>query len=111
MTDLNERVFTRSDKLSLDRVLDADAFNKYLNGGGGERGFKSVLTEIFGKDYVKDLETLNRALQIASRRALPQEGVVGSAFTDLIRARLGQFTLAGRLFTVGRRIFQSHQIE
>ena len=37
MTDLNERVFTRSDKLSLDRVLDADAFNKYLNGGGGER--------------------------------------------------------------------------
>jgi len=108
LTDLNERVFTRSDKLSLDRVLDADAFNKYLNGGGGERGFKSVLTEIFGKDYVKDLETLNRALQIASRRApAAQEGVVGSAFTDLIRARLGQFTLAGRLFTAGRRIFQA----
>jgi len=108
ITDLNERVFTRSDKLSLDRVLDADAFNKYLNGGGGERGFKSVLTEIFGKDYVKDLETLNRALQIASRKAPGlQEGVVGSAFTDLIRARLGQFTLAGRLFTAGRRIFQA----
>jgi len=108
LTDLNERVFTRSDKLSLDRVLDADAFNKYLNGGGGERGFKSVLTEIFGKDYVKDLETLNRALQIASRKAPGlQEGVVGSAFTDLIRARLGQFTLAGRLFTAGRRIFQA----
>ena len=106
LTDLNERVFKRSDKLSLDRVLDADAFNKYLNGGGGERGYKSALTEIFGKDYVKDLETLNKALQIASRRApAAQEGVVGSAFTDLIRARLGQFTLAGRLFTAGRRIF------
>jgi len=106
ITDLNERVFTRSDKLSLDRVLDADAFNKYLNGGGGERGFKTALTEIFGKDYVKDLETLNKALQIASRKApAAQQGVVGSALTDLIRARLGQFTLAGRLFTAGRRIF------
>ena len=106
ITDLNERVFRRSDKLSLDRVLDADAFNKYLNGGGGERGFKSALTEIFGKDYVKDLETLNKALQIVSRKApAAQQGVVGSALTDLIRARLGQFTLAGRLFTAGRRIF------
>ena len=73
-----------------------------------ERGFKSVLTEIFGKDYVKDLETLNKALQIASRKApVAQQGVVGSAFTDLIRARKGQFTLAGRLFTAGRRIFYS----
>ena len=64
------------------------------------------MTEIFGKDYVKDLETLNKALQIASRKApAAQPGVVGSAFTDLIRARLGQFTLAGRLFTAGRRIF------
>jgi hypothetical protein len=106
ITDLNERVFTRSDKPGLDKVLDADAFNKYLNGGGGERGYKSALTEIFGKDYVKDLETLNKALQIASRKApAAQQGVVGSAFTDIIRARLGQFTLAGRLFTAGRRIF------
>ena len=106
ITDLNERIFKPSDNLSLDRVLDANAFNKYLNGGGGERGFKSALTEIFGKDYVKDLETLNKALQIASRKAPPaQQGVVGSAFTDLIRARLGQFTFAGRLFTAGRRIF------
>jgi len=106
LSDLNERVFRRSDKLSLDRVLDADAFNKYLNGGGGERGYKSALIEIFGKDYVKDLETLNKAIQIASRKApAAQQGVVGSALTDLIRARLGQFTLAGRLFTAGRRIF------
>ena len=106
LTDLNERVFKRSDKLSLDRVLDADAFNKYLNGGGGERGFKTSLKEIFGNEYVKDLELLNKAIQISSRKApAAQQGVVGSAFTDLIRARLGQFTLAGRLFTAGRRIF------
>ena len=106
LSDLNERVFKRSSKLSLDRVLDADAFNKYLNGGGGERGYKAALRELFGDKYVKNLETLNKALQIANRTApSAQQGVIGSAFTDIIRARLGQFTLAGRLFTAGRRIF------
>ena len=63
---------------------------------------------MFGDEYVKNLETLNKALQIANRTApSAQQGVVGSALTDLIRARLGQFTLAGRLFTAGRRIFYS----
>ena len=32
-------------------------------------------------------------------------GVFGSAFSDVIRARLGQFTLMGRLFTASRRIY------
>ena len=64
------------------------------------------MTEIFGKDYVKDLETLNKALQIASRKApAAQQGVVGSALTDIIRARLGQFTLG--IVTASRRIFQN----
>ena len=30
----------------------------------------------------------------------------GSAFSDIIRARLGQFTLPGRLFTAARRIYK-----
>ncbi len=92
----------------MDRVLDAPAFDRYLNGGGGERGYKTILKEVFGDKYVKDLELLNRAVQISSRAApTAQQGVVGSALTDLIRARLGQFTLAGRVFTAGRRIFQA----
>jgi len=33
--------------------------------------------------------------------------MVGNFFTDIIRARLGQFTQPGRLFTAGRRIFAS----
>ena len=83
-----------------------------LNGGGGERGYKSALTEIFGKDYVKDLETLNKALQIASRKApAAQPGVVGSAFTDIIRARLGQFTLAGRYLQQVEEFLQLLQTE
>jgi hypothetical protein len=106
LTDLNERVFKTDKKYTLGKVLDADAFNRYLNGGGGERGYRAALKELFGDEYVKNLDILNTALQISSRSAASaQQGVVGSAFTDIIRARLGQFTLAGRLFTAGRRIF------
>ena len=106
LVDLNERVFKTDKKYTLGKVLDADAFNKYLNGGGGERGYRAALKEVFGDEYVKNLDILNKALQISSRSAASaQQGVVGSAFTDIIRARVGQFTLAGRLFTAGRRIF------
>ena len=106
LTDLNEKVFKLDKKFTLGRVLDADAFNRYLNGGGGEAGHRAVLKEIFGNEYVKNLDTLNQALQIANRSAATaQQGVVASAFTDIIRARVGQFTVAGRLLTAFRRIF------
>jgi|TARA_R110001583_G_scaffold23367_1_gene86441 hypothetical protein len=105
LTDLNEKVFKTDKKYTLGRVLDADAFNKYLNGGGGERGYRNALKELFGKEYIKNLDILNNALQISSRSAASaQQGVLGSALTDIIRARLGQFTFAGRLFTAGRRL-------
>tara|TARA_Y100000114_G_scaffold39441_1_gene35097 strand:- start:53 stop:2584 length:2532 start_codon:yes stop_codon:yes gene_type:complete len=106
LRDLNEKVFKLDKKFTLGRVLDADAFNKYLNGGGGEAGHRLILKEIFGEEYVKNLDILNQALQIASRSAkTAQQGVVGNALTDIIRARVGQFTFAGRLLTAGRRIF------
>ena len=106
LRDLNEKVFKLDKKFTLGRVLDADAFNKYLNGGGGEAGHRAVLKEIFGEEYVKNLDILNKALQIANRSATTaQQGVVGNALTDIIRARVGQFTFAGRLLTAGRRIF------
>ena len=47
LTDLNERVFKTDKKYTLGKVLDADAFNRYLNGGGGERGYRAVLKEVF----------------------------------------------------------------
>ena len=60
---------------------------------------------MFGDEYVKNLDILNKALQISNRSAATaQQGVLGSALTDIIRARLGQFTFAGRLFTAGRRL-------
>jgi hypothetical protein len=102
LTDLNERV-------TIDGVLNARAFNNYLNGAGGERGYKVALKEIFGKEYVKNLDTLNNALQVIARKppSRAAEGVVANAFTDIIRARLGQFTTPGRIFTAGRRLFTS----
>jgi hypothetical protein len=59
LTDLNEKVMgPPSSNISLNRVLDAKNFDKYLNGGGGERGRKAVLRELFGDEYVKNLDLL-----------------------------------------------------
>nr|BAR27905.1 hypothetical protein [uncultured Mediterranean phage uvMED] len=104
LTDLNESVMKSSDLLDM-KVIDALSFDKYIY-GAGERGYKVALKEIFGKQFVKDLDLLNQALKISARRQPPKGmGVFGSAFSDIIRARLGQFTLAGRLFTASRRIY------
>ena len=104
LTDLNESVLKSSDRLGM-KVIDSLSFDKYLY-GAGERGYRVALKEIFGEDFVGNLEVLNRALQISARRQPPKGmGVFGSAFSDIIRARLGQFTLSGRLFTASRRIY------
>tara|TARA_R100000655_G_scaffold11877_1_gene27493 strand:+ start:963 stop:3725 length:2763 start_codon:yes stop_codon:yes gene_type:complete len=104
LTDLSESVLKTSDRLGM-QVIDAMSFDKYLY-GAGERGHNIVLREIFDKEFVNNLDLLNRALKISSRRQPPKGmGVFGSAFSDIIRARLGQFTFSGRLFTAGRRIY------
>jgi hypothetical protein len=106
LTDINERVKKIDNNLGM-RVIDSRSFNNYLNGTGGERGYRVALREIFDADFIKNLDLLNQALKIEARKAPPRsEGIIGSAFSDLIRARLGQFTLSGRLFTAGRRIYK-----
>jgi hypothetical protein len=107
LTDLNERVATTSDRLGM-KTINPKAFDNYLNGAGGERGYKSALREIFDKEFVDNLDTLNKALQISGRKSPSRaaEGVFGSAFSDIIRARIGQFTATGRLFTAVRRIYK-----
>ena len=106
LTDLNERVTVTNNSIG-QKVLNPKAFDEYLNGAGGERGRREALKIIFGDKYVKNLDTLNKALQIASRKSPSRaaEGVVGNFFTDIIRARLGQFTQPGRIFTAARRLF------
>jgi len=108
LADINEKVMVSSPRLGV-KVISPKAFDNYLNGPGGEAGHRIALEQIFGKKYVANLDILNRALQISGRKAPARaaEGVVGNFFTDIIRARLGQFTKAGRIFTALRRVFSS----
>jgi hypothetical protein len=58
---------------------------------------------------MKNIKLFNDALQITARTApasLQREGVYGNVISDFIRARIGQFTFAGRLFTAIRRTYK-----
>ena len=107
LSDLNESVMTSTANRLGIKTIDAKSFDFYLNGKGGEKGYRAALEQIFGKEYVKNLDILNSALQISARRppSRAAEGIVGNFFTDIIRARVGQFSRTGRMFTAARRIF------
>ena len=107
MKDLNERVTVKSGSLGMD-VISPERFKQYVYGSGGEKGYQFAMREIFGNKFMSEIKTLNDALQITSRTApasLQREGVYGNFFTDIIRARVGQFTPTGRLLTAGKRIY------
>ena len=108
ITDINERIMTQSDYLGI-KVIDAKKLDTLLNGAGGERGYRAAIKEALGSEYVENLDILNKALKIESRKSpgLGLEGIVGNAFTDIIRAQVGQFTKAGRIFTASRRLFNT----
>ena len=109
LTEMNEKVFIQpsTSKLGM-KQLDTGAFNAFLNGPSGEKGFKTALEEVFDKKFVDNLQTLNNALQIGSRKApSAQTGVIGDALSDIIRAKVGQFTPLGRAFTAMRRLTSS----
>ena len=60
-------------------------------------------------DFVKNLYKMRDALEITTRKR--PANIVGrgeTALNDLIRARLGQFTVAGRTFTAIKKIFSSN---
>jgi hypothetical protein len=106
LIDMNERVMKNVDKLGI-KTLNSKAFDNYLNGGGGERGYKDALGLIFDKEFLDNLNLLNNALKIESRKAPARaaEGIVGSIFTDIVKVKTGQFTKLGRLLTATRRFF------
>jgi len=107
MKDLNERVTVKSGSLGMD-IISPERFSQYVYGSGGEKGYQFALREIFGNKFMANIKTLNDALQITARKApasLQREGVYGNFFTDIIRARVGQFTTPGRLLTAGKRIY------
>jgi len=107
MKDLNERVTVKNGSLGMD-IISPERFKQYVYGSGGEKGYQFAMKEIFGKEFMGNIKTLNDALQITARSApasLQREGVYGNFFTDIIRARVGQFTPTGRLLTAGKRIY------
>jgi hypothetical protein len=107
LTDLNEKVMVQNPSLRM-KTINPTAFDNYLNGAGGEAGYKQALKEIFDLEYVKNLELLNSALSISARgvAARGTDGVWGSVFSDIIRARIGQFGPLGRTLTAIRRIWK-----
>jgi len=107
LKDLNERVVSKSGTLDMN-IISPNKFKNYIFGTGGEKGYQSALREVFGDKFIGDLKVLNDALQITARKApatLAREGVYGNFFTDIIRARIGQFTTPGRFLTAGKRLY------
>ena len=89
-------------------IISPERFKQYVYGSGGEKGYQFAMKEIFGNEFMKNIKVLNDGLQITARKApasLQREGVYGNFFTDIIRARVGQFTPTGRLLTAGKRIY------
>jgi hypothetical protein len=107
LTDMNEKIMKDVDRLGF-KSLNSKALDNYINGAGGERGYKNSLGIIFDSEFVGNLNTLNRALKIASRKAPARaaEGLYGSIYTDIIRAKVGQFTPLGRALTAVRRFYK-----
>ena len=107
LTDMNEKIMKDVDRLGF-KSLNSKALDNYINGAGGERGYKNALNIIFDSEFVDNLNILNKALKIASRKAPARasEGLIGSIYTDIIRAKVGQFTPLGRALTATRRFYK-----
>jgi hypothetical protein len=71
---------------------------------------KQILERTFADNpqYVKDLNLFRDALEITTRKSAQKTiSKAETALNDIIRARLGQFTVAGRTFTALKKIFRS----
>lgn len=91
-----------------ERVLSAARFKDFLSGKSGQAGFAPVLREVFGEQYVRDLEVLDQALTLTAREArFPNRS--NTAFwidtvKNLSRAYVGLFTRPGRFITALDRL-------
>jgi len=71
---------------------------------------KQILERTFADNpqYVKDLSLFRDALEVTTRKSTQKTiSKAETALNDIIRARLGQFTVAGRTFTALKKIFRS----
>ena len=69
---------------------------------------EKILTRTFDKTFVNDLKNIKDALEITTRKSIQKTtGRTETALNDIIRARLGQFTVAGRTFTALKKIVRA----
>jgi len=71
---------------------------------------KQILIRTFADNpkFIKDLEMMRDALEITTRKSAQKTiGKAETALNDIIRARLGQFTVAGRTFTALKKIVKA----
>ena len=81
-----------------------DKFADYLK--NNEKIIKSTFAD--NPKFIKDLGMMRDALEITSRTSAQKTiGKGETALNDIIRARLGQFTVAGRTFTALKKIVRS----
>ena len=81
-----------------------DNFANYLKNN------KQILERTFADNpkFIKDLENMRDALEITTRKSAQKTiGKAETALNDIIRARLGQFTVAGRTFTALKKIVRA----
>lgn len=99
--DMTDRVKTLN--RNGERSFSPKILDRFLNGNGGESGFRSVAKEVMGEKYVEDLTVLNEALKISSRTARTTANVGndfwGDTIKNMARAYVGLFTRPGRIIT------------
>ena len=81
-----------------------DKFADYLK--NNEKIIKTTFAD--NPKFIKDLGMMRDALEITTRTSAQKTiGKAETALNDIIRARLGQFTVAGRTFTALKKIVRS----
>jgi hypothetical protein len=86
---------------NIDNLFDYKKFANYMKDN------KQNLQTVFADDpkYIKNLEDFSKALKILDRTETgPIAGKFNNSLDDFIRARLGQFTFAGRVFTGAKKL-------
>lgn len=79
--------------------VDSSKLDVYL----GEFGFRNRVKELFGPEYLSNLDTLNKGLLIAQREGEFIPEPIGNAAMDILRAQVGLFTRTGRFLTAAVR--------
>ncbi|MGE0373180.1 MAG: hypothetical protein AB7Q01_15030 [Gammaproteobacteria bacterium] len=110
LRDMRERVMTGRNPLTQESVLNPRALRTFLYGKAddADRGQIQVLRELYGAEYVKGMETLEKALTMTAREApFPNRSNTGfwwNVGVRLAQAKFGVISKPARIATAVSRI-------